>query len=74
MKSQLKLQLRFLSNEIRSDSLKIIVHKKNCKTNSIIVKQIFKNSKIKRITNLSILKKAAILEKESKKRKKNNKF
>ena len=30
MKS-IKITVRFLSNEIRSDSLKIIVHKKNCK-------------------------------------------
>ena len=29
----IKITIRFLSNEIRSDSLKIIVHKKNCKTN-----------------------------------------
>ena len=27
----LKITVRFLSNEIRSDSLKIVVHKKNCK-------------------------------------------
>ena len=26
----IKISIRFLSNEIRSDSLKIIVHKKNC--------------------------------------------
>ena len=28
----LKISVRFLSNEIRSDSLKIVIHKKNCKT------------------------------------------
>ena len=32
MMSLLKLQLRFLSNEVRSDSIKIIVHNKKCKT------------------------------------------
>ena len=26
----IKITVRFLSNEIRSDSLKLIVHKKNC--------------------------------------------
>ena len=29
-KESIKITLRFLSNEIRSDSLKIIVHKKIC--------------------------------------------
>ena len=29
----IKITLRFLSNEIRSDSIKIIVHNKKCKTN-----------------------------------------
>ena len=32
--NQLKITVRFLSNEIRSDSLKIIVHKKICQTNN----------------------------------------
>ena len=31
----IKITVRFLSNEIRSDSLKIIVHKKVCKTSSL---------------------------------------
>ena len=36
----LKFTIRFLSNEIRSDSLKIIIHKKTCKTgnNCIVTK------------------------------------
>ena len=29
----LKITIRFLSNEVRSDSLKIIVHQKNCTAN-----------------------------------------
>ena len=29
----IKIIVRFLSNEIRTDSIKIIVHSKNCKTN-----------------------------------------
>ena len=60
---QLKIAVRFLSNEIRSDALKIIIHKKkcvsfnNCKINTIVNST---NSEIK----LAILKKAARLEKE----------
>ena len=37
----LKFTIRFLSNEIRADSLKIIIHKKTCKrteTNCIVKK------------------------------------
>ena len=30
----IKITIRFLSNEVRSDSLKIIVHKKNCSSKS----------------------------------------
>ena len=56
--------MRFLSNEIRSDALKIIIHKKKCET--------FNNCKITTIENstnneikLAILKRAARIEKEN---------
>jgi len=61
----LKVTVRFLSNEIRSDSIKIIVHSKicttvnNCKTSSL-------NSKIQSELISSILRKAALLNKDSK--------
>ncbi len=35
----LKFTIRFLSNEIRADSLKIIIHKKTCKTQSTCIVQ-----------------------------------
>ena len=60
---EIKIAVRFLSNEIRSDAIKIIIHKKkcmnfnNCKINAI---QNTTNNEIK----LAILKKAAELEKE----------
>ena len=41
----IKITIRFLSNEIRSDSLKIIVHKKKCITNNCSV-NILENSTI----------------------------
>ena len=59
----LKITVRFLSNEIRSDSLKIIVHQKKCDLNfSCEVKLL--QSKIQMELTESIVKKAAILEKE----------
>ena len=67
----IKITIRFLSNEIRSDSLKIITHKKvcsdfnNCRTNVLSP-----NSTINSELRSVILKKAALLEKENKKKKK----
>ena len=59
----IKISVRFLTNEIRSDAIKIIIHKKKCET--------FNNCKITNIeseTNsqikFAILKKAAELEKK----------
>ena len=60
---EIKIAVRFLSNEIRSDAIKIIIHKKNCET--------FNNCKISNIENttnneikLAILKLAARIEKQ----------
>jgi hypothetical protein len=59
---QMKITIRFLSNEIRSDALDIIIHKKNCN-------QTLTNCKIDKIDNslnseirIAILKKAAQLQ------------
>ena len=65
----IKITLRFLSNEVRSDSLKIIVHSKQCvSTDNCEVNEI--DSQIKFELTKSILTKAALLEKESKSSKK----
>ena len=59
---ELKITVRFLTNEIRSDALKVTVHEKicgvdnRCKTNLI-------DSKISSEIQLAILKRAAVLEK-----------
>lgn len=57
----IKITVRFLSNEIASSSLKIIVHKKNCsiKSNCSVVEF---NSKINQELLASILKQASKLE------------
>ena len=65
----IKITVRFLSNEIRSDSIKIIVHNKKCRaTQNCTINEIDTNIKFE--LQKSILKKAAILEKETKKKKK----
>jgi hypothetical protein len=64
----LKFTIRFLSNEIRSDSLKIIIHKKTCKIQSnCIVQKI--ESKLEGTIRSEIIAKAVLLEAASKKKK-----
>lgn len=63
----LKLTIRFLSNEIQSNSIKIVVHQRTCQSfNNCSINEI--NSKIKEELVKSILSKAAIFEKEKKKK------
>ena len=67
----LKISVRFLSNELRSDSLKIIVHKKNCaNTDNCKIVLLPNSSKIKSELLSVILNKAALIEKTSKEKKK----
>ena len=65
----IKITIRFLSNEIRSESLKIIVHKKVCKTSSNCTTNISQSNIIKDELRSTILRKAALLEKSDKKKK-----
>ena len=62
----IKISVRFLSNEVRSDSLKIIVHKKKCSTSQNCKTILQQNSKIISELRSSILLKATILEKDKK--------
>ena len=65
----IKITVRFLSNQIQSNSLKIIVHNKKCKINeNCTVREI--DSKIKFELQKSILAKATRIEQDSKKSKK----
>ena len=65
----IKITIRFLSNDIQTGSLKILVHKKTCiAPNNCLVKKI--KSKIEEELQRSILGKAALIEKEDKKNKK----
>ena len=68
-KESIKITIRFLSNDIQTGSLKILVHKKTCiAPNNCVVKKI--KSKIEEELQRSILSKAALIEKEDKKNKK----
>ena len=66
----LKFTIRFLSNQIRADSLKIIIHKKTCKLqeNCIITK--ITSNRLEDTIRSDIIRKAALLDAESKKKKK----
>ena len=65
--SSLKITIRFLNNEINTNSLKVTVHEKNCITVSNCNIKIL-DSRLKEELITSILKQAAILEKETKKK------
>ena len=59
----IKITVRFLTNEVRADGLKIIVHKKKCNVQqNCSVKKI--SSALESELQIAILKKAAIFDKE----------
>ena len=64
----IKITLRFLSNEIRSENLKVVVHKKTCSSAQNCKTVLLKNDKISEELHSSIIRKAAVLAKESKKK------
>ena len=61
----LKITVRFLSNEIRSDALKVIVHERICTNNNNNCVTNLIDSKISGEIQLAILKKATLMEKKS---------
>ena len=66
----LKITVRFLGNDVRTESLKILVHRKTCRTNNNCKVSLLKGSKINNELMSSILSLAAKLEIEKKKKKK----
>ena len=66
----IKITIRFLANEVRSDSIKIIVHKKKCSGDQNCQVALLNNSKISQELRSSILRKAAVFERDSKNKKK----
>ncbi len=65
----IKITVRFLSNEIKSNSVRVIVHSKNCSALNNC-KVTVRKSKISEELTSSILTKASLLDKELKKKKK----
>ena len=61
-----KITVRFLSNEVQTNSLKITVHRKKCSVNQTCNVELFK-SRIQEELIASILREAAILQKQKKK-------
>ena len=59
---ELKITVRFMSNEIRADAIKVLVFEKSCTQNNCKTKKI--KSKLEGELKLAILKKAALFEKE----------
>ena len=65
----IKITIRFLTNEVRSDGIRIVVHKRRCNSQQkCAVKKI--SSALEQELRVAILKKAVIFEKELKKNKK----
>ena len=63
----IKITIRFLSNEVRADGIKVIVHKKKCNIKQkCVVKKI--SSALEYELQVAILKKAAIFEQEYKRK------
>ena len=66
----IKITVRFLTNEVRADGLKIIVHKKKCSSPQNCKTVLQENSKIISELRNSILLQASTFEKEKKKKSK----
>ncbi len=62
----LKITVRFLSNTVQTNSIKVTVHRKNCSVNQTCNVELFK-SRIQEELIASILKEATILQKQQKK-------
>ena len=63
---EIKITVRFLSNEIRADGIKVVIHEKVCSDKSKLDCKINKvESSIGNDVKLAILKKAALLKKQS---------
>ena len=63
-KRMLKITVRFLTNEIRADALKVNIHEKICKLNTLNDCSVNKiSSNLENEIKLAILKKAALLQK-----------
>ena len=74
-KKEIKITVRFLSNEIRAEGIEVTIHERICEQNNIICKISRKKSKLESEIKIAILRKAARLQiEDSKKFKKDKKY
>ena len=72
-KKEIKITVRFLSNEIRAEGIEVIIHERICEQNNIICKISRKKSKLESEIKIAILRKAARLQIEGRKKFKKDK-
>ena len=72
-KKEIKITVRFLSNEIRAEGIEIIIHERICEQNTTNCKITKKKSKLESEIKIAILKKAARLQIEDRKKYKKDK-
>jgi len=65
----IKITIRFLSNEVRTNSIKIIIHKKTCSDSLNCKTALISSNKIKDELRSTILNKAALFQKADNKKK-----
>ena len=65
----IKITVRFLSNDIRSESVKVIVHQRICKSSGNCKIQLLDKSNIQEELHRTILKKASLIDKNKKNKK-----
>ena len=74
-KKEIKITVRFLSNEIRAEGIEVIIHERICEQNNINCKISKKKSKLETEIKIAILKKAARIQREdTKKYRKDKKY
>ena len=65
----IKITVRFLSNDIRSESVKVIVHQRICKSSGNCKIQLLDKSNIQEELHRTILKKASLIDRDKKNKK-----
>ena len=74
-KKEIKITVRFLSNEIRAEGIEVTIHERICEQNNTNCKITKKKSKLETEIKIAILKKAARIQREDgKKFKKDKKY
>ena len=68
LNKEMKITVRFLSNEIRAEGIQITIHERVCEKNNTNCKITKKKSKLESEIKIAILKRAALIQKEDTKK------